>query len=237
MDTINVAKLKRNPDAIKGAIKKVGESYLATKNLKVIFPERYINRKLAIVGSTVKMLSIAAYVDDDGNYTVMNAPIFQELLPYNISTVIINKDEYKQLSFRENDVILINDKLVMSEVFLYDLFDEFFIKGNIPWFMNRVDVAKIFNECGKYAKSNIGNNPLAFEILTSVIARSSTDQRVFFRQTDGSGKPVYVGLNNIYYSLDNTTAKLVGGYFGYGITVALIDKEKDTTTVSQILRA
>ena len=63
------------------------------------------------------------------------------------------------------------------------------------------------------------------------------EQKKLEKDKDGSGKPVYVGLNNIYYSLDNTTAKLVGGYFGYGITVALIDKEKDTTTVSQILRA
>lgn len=125
----------------------------------------------------------------------------------------------------------------MNDSFLYDLFDEFFIKGNIPWFLDYDDVNDLLLETKKYAGSNIGKNPLAFEILTSIIARDPNDKKQFFRKLDNTKKkPTYVGLNNIYYSYTTTGARLVGGYYGPGVTAAVVDKEEEASYIEKILK-
>ena len=124
---------------------------------------------------------------------------------------------------------------------MYDIFDEFFVQGNVPWYLNYDDLSNIFIESKKYANSNIGSDPLAFEILSSIVTRSSEDKKVYYRHLITSGnnkiKPDYVGLNNPYYSFDNTGAKLIGSRFGAGLNVALVEPEKKTSATSQILRA
>jgi hypothetical protein len=242
MDKLNISGLKRNSDIIKSYFKKVGETTVVKANVKILFPARYINRGLAIIGSNVKLLSIFAIVDEKNNYAVVRAPIMQEVSPYVIGEVSLDDVVYKELSFRANDVFITNNNLVKTDNFMYEVFDEFFVKGNIPWFMDYDDVANVMLETGKYADSKIGDNPLTMEILASVIARNPNDKRVFFRkkltpENKNKLKPVYVGLNNIYYSFESTGAKLIGGYFGYGVTAAIVDKEEETSDVAKVLRS
>lgn len=242
MDVLQVSKLKRNPDKLKACFKTIGNSIVVTKDIRLMFPERYLTRNLASLGSLVKVLSIYAIIDDDNNYAVVIAPIVQEITPFTIKDISVDNILYKELIFRENDVFMPNTRLVKADSFLYDMFDEFYTKGNIPWYLNYNDMANLLLETKKYADSNIGKNPLAMEIITSVIARDENDKRTFFRQTlksktDIEKRPTYVGLNNIYFSLETTDAKLVGGYFGYSITTAIVDQEKSTSEVAKVLRA
>ena len=81
---------------------------------------------------------------------------------------------------------------------------------------------------------------MAFEILTSIVSRDPSNKRVYFRQILNKHEdinPAFIGLNNLYYSFDNTGAKILGNYFGEGVIAAIIDKEKKTSATSEILRA
>jgi len=241
MEVIYPDKLTRNSEAIKSCFNIIGDVTIATRDIKIVFPTRYINRNLAVLGSTVKTLSVYAIIDEDDNYDISIAPIIEGLSPYSVHDAVLYESDYKILTFRKNDVVIANNNLVMSDGFLYEMFDEFFIKGNIPFFLDYDDVGNLFLETMKYANSRIGKNMLTFELLASIIARDPDDKRIFFRQTlktveDLKKKPAYVGINNVFYSLNTTAAKLIGGYFRQGIKTALVDNEVTTSKLSEILR-
>lgn len=237
MDNIDTSRLKRNPAAFNGVFKIIGDVTITKKPIRIMFPERYINRGLGIMGIPAKILFIYAILDDDDNYALILAPIMGDVTPYNITTASVDDVDYKIMHFRENDVVISSNTMIRSDDFIYELFDEFYVKGNIPWYMEYDDTSNFLLETGKYANSDIGKNPLTAEILASIIARDPKDKRIFFRQSENTkDKPVYVGLSNIYYSLGTTAAKLVGGYFSYNLATSITDKETETSAVSDILR-
>lgn len=242
MQTLNIDKLKRNPDAIKQSLKKIGNSLIAKKRLRVIFPDRYTAVDMAIVGSTVRLASIYAILDDEGNYSVSNLPIFVELTPSNISNIEIDGNVNKILIFEEDSVFMPDTKLVIDNRFLYDFFNEFYVNGRVPWFMSYNDLIDIFKLTSKYADSNLGDNPITMEILASIVARDTNDKTKFFRETinspkDITNKPASIGLMNIYYTFNNTISKLTGSYFQQGLNSAIVNKEKESTLIEDILRA
>jgi len=240
MESLNTSGLKRNPDAIKKCFKTIGGSIIATKDIRLIFPERYINKNIATVGSTVRVVSIYAILDNEGNYAVSNVPVMVELTPSNIGEIEasgINKVCY----FEKDSVFAPKNTLIKDDKFLYDLFDEFIINGNVPAFMNYEDISNIIAQARKYAGQGIGDNPVAMEILASIISKSKENDehymRQFIKNKGNNTKIKYIGLKNLYHTFDNTISKLVGNYYSTGVTTAILDKEEKTTNIEEILRA
>jgi len=243
MDILNYSSLKRNPSVIKKCFKQIGDSMVVTKNIRVIYPERYESIGLAIPGSTIRIVTIYAVLDDDGNYAVSNLPIFIELSPTNISNIEVDGVVNKVLEFEANSTYAENVNLVVGNKFLYNIFNEFYINGKIPWFMGYDDLINIFNQTSKYASSDIGDNPIITEILASIVAKNPNDKKSLYRLQLKSYddlskiKPSYVGLLNLYYTFDNTVSKLGGSYYSKGVTSAIISPETETTKIEEILRA
>lgn len=240
MFEIDPRNLKRKPDLIKGIFTKKGNQIVVNQDVQVLFPERYINKELATVDTVVKVVSIFAIVDENNNYAITNAPVIVELTPNNISEIIIEKTLNKVLEFNKGDTFMLNTKAIRNDQFMYNLFEEFYITGNTPWFMAYSDISDIFIESKKYAGSKIGNKPIAFEILAGTITRSSVNTEIKYRVAikgkNDKLKPMYAGLNNVYQSYTDTGSKLVGSYYDAGINTALVDKEKRATTTISILR-
>ncbi len=238
--TLDPNKLKRDPEAIKKLYQKKNKYVVANDDFYILFPERYINKNLATIGSTVKLISIYAIVSKEMKYAVVNAPVFVNLIVNNITSVLINGVVYKVLEIAKGDTYIPNTNLVRSESFMYDIFDEFFLQGKVPWYIDYESLSNLFTEAGKYAGSKIGNDPLAMEIVASLISRDSKDKKISFRESVKSkvisNKPAYVGLNNVFYSYDNTMSKLMGGYFQQGITTAIVNPEVRTTKASELIR-
>jgi len=243
MDKLNISGLKRNPDIIKKCFKKVGKSLVVTKSIRVIFPDRYNNIDLALIGKTTRVVAIYAILDDEGNYAISNLPIFIELTPSNISDIDIDGNINKVLHFEAGEMYTPSSALVIDNRFLYDLFNEFYINGRIPWFMDYSDAISIFEKTKKYANSDLGENPITMEILSSIIARPKGNLNIFYRQKIKSikdivaNKPEYIGLMNIFYTFDNTVSKLVGSYYSKGVSSAIVNKETSTTKIEEILRS
>lgn len=241
MQQFNIKNLKRRPDIIKSCFKIIGKSIVLNKDLNVVFPTRYINRRLAYMGDTVNVLGIFAIIDENNNYAIMNIPSMIELTPSMSNEVNIDDDPYMLLEFNQNDVFTCNTSLLQEDGFIYDLFDDFFIQGNIPWYLDYEDLSNILILSQKYAGSRIGNNPLGLEILTSIAARVKTDKTVFYRtlskniDTMKKEKPSYVALQNIFYTFSSTLAKTSGSYYKDGIVSAIVNKEKKKNQLEVIL--
>jgi len=241
MQPFNIKNLKRKPDLIKSCFKVIGNSITLNKSLSVIFPTRYINKHLAHMGDTVNVLGIFAIVDDDDNYAIMNIPAMIELTPNMSNEININDDPYMLLEFDQYDVFSNNTKLLQEDGFIYDLFDDFFIQGNVPWYLDYEDLSNILVLSQKYAGSRIGSNPLGLEILTAIAARISSDKTIFYRtlskdkEVMKKNKPSYVALQNIYYTFSSTLAKTSGSYYKDGIVSAVVNKEKKKNKLEVIL--
>jgi hypothetical protein len=234
MDRINTSGFNHKPDVIKNSFEIVNKTTKVNKDIYVLFPEDYVNKKLAILSNVVKLISIYAIVDDDENYAVCVAPVFQELTPINVDIVIVNEEKHYRLTFSKDSVFIPNNNLLVTDNYFY-------VAGKIPWFLEYNQLSNLLIESNKYANSNIGNNMLTFEILTSIIARDSKDLLKYYRLTlkskeDLNNKPKYVGMNNIFYSLDNTGAKLIGSYFKKGLVSSLADPEEKSSKLTKILR-
>jgi len=238
---LDPAKLKHNPEAISKLFKITGDTTFCTDDLYVVFPERYVNKKLAVMGATVKLLSIYAVIDKDYNYAVVIAPIYTFIQPTNVTAVVVKGVVNKVLEFDKGSIFCADNNLVRDDSFMYDLFIEFFDQGKVPWYISYEKLAELLAESSKYAGSGIGNDPLAFEIMSAIIARDSKDKLNFYRHKikslDDKAPVEYVGLNNVVYAYDNTLSKVMGGYMETGITTAVVNKEDRSNTVSKILRA
>lgn len=233
----DVSKLKRNPDVFSKHLEIKGETTFTNTELKIMFPSRFIKRELAFINNDfIRVIGIYAVLDSNNNYTVIRTPIYHEIQYNNLEYIVVDNVEYVLVTVFQDTVLLINNNLVVSDKFVYDVFDEFFSNGNIPWYLNYEDVARLFEDGVKFANVKIGNDPFIFELLTSIIARSSSDKTKKYRVNTETGL-AFVGLNDIIYGFNNTGASLIGGYFKDGIVNSIVRKEEESTELVKILRA
>lgn len=239
--TFDPSVLNHNPKVIKGHFKNVGDSIRVNEDIEVFIPERYLSKKLAYIGSTVKTLQVYLIKDSNNNYGVTIAPTMLDLTPDNIKNVIVDGTVNKVLVFNKGDVFAINRNAIQDETFMYNLVEEFFLQGKVPWFLHYDHLSSLFLSAKKYAGSNIGKSMLTMELMAGIIARDPNDKSTYLRQTIESKKDAdnvaFVGLNNVYDSFDNTASKLIGGYYGVGVSVASVKPEKETSVVSTMLRS
>lgn len=237
MITYSSSKLTRNPSAFKDTFKLVNDTTITTKNIRILVPKRFTEGKLAYLnGTSFRTVAIYAILDDNNNYSVIRCPIYHNFESYDITNVMVDDTEFIQVSFLANEIFLISNTMVVTSDFTYDLFEEFFTKGYIPFYMNYEDLSKLFEKGDKYSNVNIGNDPSVFELIASIVARSSKDKKLYYRQVNADGPISYVGLNNIIYGYTNTISRIMGGYMKEGIVTSVVDPETETTALSNMLR-
>lgn len=244
--SLDPKKLTRDAEKIKRLFKTVGETTVVNSDITILFPKRFINKNLCDLDMVTTVIAYYAIIDFKTNtYAITLVPGFQTMKPSSISLYSIGgkgdeKSLYIGLGFKKDDVVVLNNTLVKNSDCLYHILSEFYINGNIPWYMNYEDISNILLECKKYTDTNIGNDPAGLEILASIVARDQNYKA--YRETISSRNeiftkpPYFVGLNNVM-AYDNTGSKLIGNYFGDGLTSALIDQETHSSDSSKLLRS
>ena len=238
-DVMSTGSFKRDPVTIKKLYKHKGDGVVATDDFYIVFPERYLSKELAVMGQSVKLLSIYAIVDSNDNYAVVSAPIFMDVVPSLVTRTIIDGVVNVVLHIDKGSLFIPNRTALRNASFMYNLMEEFLMQGKVPWFMSYDDLSDIMLNSVKYAGNNVGNDIVAMEIMASIVARDSRDKHIPYRLVKNKHKvkPAYIGLSNVYYAFDNTLSKLMGGYMKQGVTTAIVNPEETTSKVSSILRA
>lgn len=239
MAAIDISKWKRNPSKIQSYFNTNKDVVTVTADLEVYFPERYITRELAFLDTDVRVISLYCIKDKQDNYAITRAPIFVRLTPSNIEEIKLEDSlkNYRVLTFPKGTVYTPNVNCIVRDNFVYNLFDEFYLKGNIPFYLEYTDLPEIFAEAKAYTNTGIGEDLLAYEFISSVVTRVKKDKTKYIRHSKDKHDTVYVGLNDIYFSYNNTGAKLFGNYLTYGINSAIIDKEEKTSDSTKLLRS
>ncbi len=216
---------------------------VAKSQMAIYIPERYVEKRLAVIADETYILGIFAIVAEDKHYSVSNALAMMRVKPSMITTVKFNKESYLELRFDPGSVVIADTNLVRDDVLVYRVFDEFISKGRIPWFMDyRRDMGALFASAGHHAGVQLGNNHVILDVITAAIVRDAADNVVYYRQRLKSPsdldkvEPVCVPLKSVSLGATNTTSKLVGSYFGEGLTSALVNPSETTERIETILR-
>ncbi len=234
---IDTSKLKHNPEAIKSCFRISKNMTFVTKNIRIVFLEVYLRKELASIDDYVTLVGIYGILDDEGNYATCIAPIQQKIITNKIDDATCTDGKlYKVLYINKDSVMIDNNDLVINDNQLFYICDVFYLRGNIPFYINYKSVSKLLMESQKYNDSRVGRDRIVFEIISSVIARGK-DKSVYYRNSEEflTVIPNWININNLYYSLHSTSSKLVGGYYGAAVGVAVMKPEKTVSTLESLL--
>lgn len=233
--------LKRDKEKVMSAIRFEGKKMIANKDLKIVFPCRYEETKLAVIIDVVSTLGIFAIIHD-GCYAVNRLLARVQLTPTEINKVKYQGTDYYELEFLAGETITENTDVLKESTIGYDIYNNFIALGKIPWFMGPDDVLRLFEDSLEDTGEAYGSTPTIFEMIACTIMRSRTDPRVFWRQSVKSHQdaldnpPDYISLKNVSLGAQNTVSKLVGAYFKEGLTSALLYPSDKENVVETLLR-
>lgn len=240
---MDVRKLIRNPEAIKGQLKKQADNSLITnKGCKIYIPARFAERNLADLGVDNYIVGMFAMTVDDTYYSFCNINALIQITPDAINKVNIEGEDYFEFVFMKGSTVIKNTFLIMNDVLVFRIYDEFMSKGNIPWYMSYEDSGKMFVTAGKHGGTSVGSNPEVVEMLIATIFRDAKDRNISLRTIINTRedlitkKFVTIPLRSVAYAASNTTNKLAGSYFSVGLTSALVNPTERTEKIEAILR-
>ena len=212
------------------------EGELVVKETLLLFPVRFVEIGLAKLKRTVEIPRIYMVIVDN-KYAVSTIPVSMEVSPNKIEIEDIDGVEYYVLTFLPNSIFTANRKSVKSSGLIYDLYNEFLVKGKIPFFIDYDSISSIFLNILKYGGSDIGKDHVIIDTLVSIVARDSKDLKAYYRTTSMKEPFTPIGLDNIISGYHNNTARLTGSYLQLGIGAAINDQVEEATPIEKVLRA
>lgn len=231
--------LKRNPAKIHNVLKEVGDALIATKPLKIYFPETYVNNGLANISDHITILAVFGIVVDDF-YAVSIADASCLTHPSIIAIVTIENVKYYEFSFNTGDKVMVNTNLVRNNKLIFKMFQEFQSKANIPWYLSPDDICALYETAKLHANANLRTDNAIIELIVMATCRQPNDKMEYFRFTPNLNKdmrPSYVPLSSVAYQATNTFTKIGGGYFNEGLTGALVNPSDTNESNESILRS
>ena len=240
---MDVRKLIRNPETVKGQLKKQADNTVITnRGCKIYIPARFAERNLADLGVDNYIVGMFAMTVDDTYYSFCNINALIQITPDSVNKINIEGEDYLEFVFMKGSTVIKNTFLVMNDILVFRIYDEFMSKGNIPWYMNYEDAGKMFETAGKHGGTSVGSSPEVVEMLIATIFGDAKDRNISLRTIINTGedlitkKFVTIPLRSVAYAASNTTNKLAGSYFSVGLTSALVNPTERTEKIEAILR-
>lgn len=233
--------LKENNKVIKAALKDDKESIVVTEDLYIMFPARYSNVGLLTMKDTISVLTTFIIVNEKNEYAKIIKPAIITTEPSIIDTVTIDGTEYMKFTYHKGSKIVVNKSILKYDGFIFELFREFVIKGNIPWFLNYEDITNLFLEVRKFSGSSISDNPISIQVLTSILARNPNNLPEYIRQSiKDKNDPLlsnirFIALSNVQDGYNNTMSRLSGAYLKDGIDSVIVRDQTSETQIEKIL--
>lgn len=239
---MDIASLKRDAKKVSATFQQSPDGVLLTRTgCKIMIPARFVERRLANLGSNPKTIGVCAYIVGN-EYSISLTNAFIPLSPTAITEVMVGEDGYILFHFEPNTVVSPSLDLVKDDGVVYRIFDEMITKSRVPWYMTYLDLLKIFNTAKKHAGTNIGSQQEVTALIASNNARSPEQRELFYRQwirdlSDiETNPPVYNPLMTVELSASNTVNKLTGSYMTRGIIDALNHPATRTEKIEELLR-
>lgn len=240
---MKITDLKKDPEYITNYLKELDDgSVICLKDCKIQIPVRYEERNLAYIGSDNHILGIYGIIMDD-RYACSLINSMISIDPLSTEKIKNDDEEYYQFNFEKGNTVIKTVNLVKTATLTYSIFDEFFAKGYVPWFLNtQEDLVSIYDTALYHAGANVGSNKAITRLLVSFVSRDPINKTKFFRYTLNENidnkdiKPAFVPLKSVELSATSTLNKIGGNYFDVGVKSALVNPSSRTEKIEDILR-
>lgn len=241
------SKLIRNADLIlDSAMAELGPMVVATKPLKISFPEYYVSKKLASFGSEIHMVGVFSLILNDEHYAVSLAPAMVKTEPSKYQIVKYKGVAYYELSYEIGDAIITDKNMVKDASIASSLYAFFVDQGKTPWFFessdpNIDDKLTLFINCNEYAGMQIGDGPAAIAMILSATTKSPLDDTVPYRLYVNENPmnplaPTTIGMRNIEFIASSTISRITGNYYDDSLGSALINQTTNVEGLEQVFR-
>jgi hypothetical protein len=223
--------LKRNDALIKSKLNETKGNISVKEKLHALIPKRYQNAGLFAIGRRVSSVAIFILSDDNNNYALLKTPITITLEPSVIEDVTLDGVDYIRLTFNKGDLFLADREVIQDSGFVFDMVEDFNVKGKIPLFLTPFDLMDIYSKARKYLNSGVADNSLGIELSIAINARANTDSKIPIRLAKKDLRKLkfsdvkYIGLNNVFNGRATNIAKFTGRYFNDSLTSIMLDED------------
>lgn len=213
------------------------------KECYIHIPARFLDKEMGEIGSINNSFGIIPIILKDSlDYAVLSVDAIVNLNPFITEKIVINDDEYYQLYFEANSVIIANTSVLRKDKLIYNILDEFLIKGKVPWYLDYEDLAKFLDTADSHAGSRAIENFEVIETLVSIISRDKNNRKVYMRNSAKNKDYIasaieYIPLSSVMYAVSGTVNKLIGAYMDEGIASALTIESTEASNIEKLLRA
>lgn len=216
-------------------------SVITSKPCRILVPERYTTRHLASIGTEVYILGFFGVIMDEKVYAVSRTCAQIRITPSSTDRIDMNGMSFMEFKFYAGDQVFYSTDLVQNDVLTYYIYDEHVAKGNIPWYFNYIDMAKMFDTAQEFAGVRLGNK-VVMELILSTMARNSKDLAQLYRHiinddTDlVNNPPTIIAFRSVIWNVSDTTSKIIGANFGDSITSAVVNPNESLERIEELLR-
>jgi hypothetical protein len=238
---VDVSNLTRDPDYIKHNLVLAKDIVVTKKDMTIHIPIRYPQKSLAILGEQNYCVGIFPIIMDN-RYSVMSLMSLLHLGQASIDEITINDTNYYTFFFEAGSTFIQETEVIRDDAITFNVFDEFISQGNIPWFIEYLDLANIYDTADIYADSKMPKYKYPYEILISLMTRSQKDRMKLYRYTLNTYKdletyPDFTQLKSVMYMSKSTLNKLAGAYMDEGVMSALVYPNDRVERIEKLLRA
>lgn len=239
---MNVKDLVRDPSLAKKHFVTSKDGVLMTNvACSVMIPKRFVEVKLATVGSENRTIGICAWIIGK-SYFITKTNAFIPLKPASITEVDVDGDTYVMYNFDANTVVSPSLHLVKNSGVVFHIFTEIIAKARAPWYITYLDRCKIFDSAPKHAGTNITKQNEVTELLVSNYTRLASDRSVMLRHALKTMddftklKSVPTSIRTIEYVATSTLTSIAGSYQSRGFIRALNNPSERVEKMEEYLR-
>lgn len=215
---------------------------IAKKPITIIFPVRFRDIKLAVVGENSFVYGLFAITNQD-RYALFNINGYVELGKANVTIEQHDGQDYYHFSYEPGDVVIKTREVVARSNLIFIAIDEFVFKGKVPWYVSYSDMGLLFKTAREFAGTKANIFPAVMEFFASYVGRSASDRTKFIREVAkteedfGLDKIRWVPLRSVFWSAPGTVNKIAGAYYNDGVVSALVNPSQKVERTESILRA
>jgi hypothetical protein len=211
--------------------------YFTGKQAKIHIPTRYETYGYLDRGNTIKTLGVMNVIVDDKEYAPLCILGIIEIVPSEVEIVTIDNATYLELILNKDDILIKHTDVIQNSNIPYSIFVEFISYGKLPYFFSYDTVSTIFDAANRMTGANLDDvNHSIFELIFAHLYRDKDNLTTFYRLTDMKKEPKFIPLRSVPLATQSTTSKLLGSYFGDGLTSALITENTIHRDVEDYLR-
>lgn len=237
---MDIAQLQHDPAAIERALTpQPDHSVIAKVPLKIYFPKRFEEAKLAEIYDKVTSIGLVGVVVGN-KYACLGVLANLTFHPGDIAEEMIDGVPFVVLTFEAGETVIENLVVTKNALMVASFCEEFIKYARIPWYIGYEHILQIIDESPSFLGFSPASSPQVLRVIVSLTARDPVDPDVSYRYgkhlNDRSKPPMLIGMNNPGDLLSGTFARFSGGYLNDNIIAGLQEEPEEMQRLEEIFK-